>query len=141
MHLSSAIHDADEFKCPGCGKKVKAISALVQHIESGVCHDSVKVKEMTDYSKGNSLTLGENLQDSVVTESKTSKDTSVADARAGEAYSTADYASPARAYSVDDKSSGQSECCFGAAATLTCDYTPPEEKIVQRGIWRYLFCM
>jgi uncharacterized Zn-finger protein len=36
-HMNSPVHDGDEFKCPGCQRKFKLISGLVQHLESGSC--------------------------------------------------------------------------------------------------------
>ena len=39
-HLSSPVHDDDQFKCPGCHTVFKLISGFIQHIETRVCVDA-----------------------------------------------------------------------------------------------------
>jgi hypothetical protein len=39
LHLNSAAHDADEFRCPNekCGRQFTLVSGFVQHLESRAC--------------------------------------------------------------------------------------------------------
>ena len=37
QHLASAVHDELEMICPGCTTEFALTSALVRHLESGVC--------------------------------------------------------------------------------------------------------
>lgn len=39
QHLGSQVHrtDPDTFRCPGCQARFPVVSALIQHLESGVC--------------------------------------------------------------------------------------------------------
>lgn len=40
-HLASPIHDPEPFKCPCCGQRFSIISALVQHVESNRCEETI----------------------------------------------------------------------------------------------------
>jgi len=46
-HLNSPAHDRYQFKCPKCKRKVKLVSGLIQHIESGAC-GIAGFKQVTD---------------------------------------------------------------------------------------------
>ena len=40
-HLSSPVHDENQFKCPGCFTEFKLISGFIQHVEGHTCINSV----------------------------------------------------------------------------------------------------
>ncbi|RUS32907.1 hypothetical protein BC938DRAFT_473844 [Jimgerdemannia flammicorona] len=51
QHLNSLVHDAKELWCRGCGHEFKVVSALVHHLESGVCkHASSSIKRAFKYA-------------------------------------------------------------------------------------------
>ena len=41
QHLSSAVHDPMPFKCPTCDEHFSLLSALVQHVESNRCEETI----------------------------------------------------------------------------------------------------
>lgn len=40
-HLSSPIHDPEAYKCPCCGQRFAILSAMVQHVESERCKETI----------------------------------------------------------------------------------------------------
>ncbi|KAK6520524.1 hypothetical protein TWF506_000776 [Arthrobotrys conoides] len=47
QHLNSDAHSAKIFNCPGCKKRFTSSSAMLQHIESGMC----RIVQMPDYDR------------------------------------------------------------------------------------------
>ncbi|KAK6359705.1 hypothetical protein TWF696_000847 [Orbilia brochopaga] len=45
QHLNSATHSSKDFHCPGCKKRFSSSSAILQHVESGMC----RITRMSDY--------------------------------------------------------------------------------------------